>query len=122
MGLDLIGYRYKEGKISIEPEETEKVRYIFDLYLSRYGAKKLQELIKRERKTIYGNTVWTKSSIKPILTNCLYIGALLFQETYMKNHLDKRSYNNKGILSQYYVEDSHKPIISKASCTVRFHS
>src|SRR5574344_171312 len=115
-GCTFLGYRFKDGKLVIEPEEAKTVRLIFKLYLEGYGstsiAKKLTEL---QRTTRFNNKKWRRSSIPFIITNNIYTGDLLLQKTYRKDYLDKHSYNNKGILPQYYVENNHEPIISKST-------
>ena len=48
-----------------------------------------------------------------MLKNEKYIGDMLLQKYYTKDHLTKRDTINKGELPQYYVENSHEGIISK---------
>ena len=40
-----------------------------------------------------------------------YIGDALLQKTYTVDFLNKKRVQNKGIVPQYYVENSHDPII-----------
>ena len=48
-----------------------------------------------------------------ILQNEKYIGDALLQKTYTVDFLNKKRVQNKGIVPQYYVENSHEPIIPR---------
>lgn len=52
------------------------------------------------------------SSIRHILYNVTYTGNLLFQKEYIVDPISKKSKLNKGELPQYFVENTHEPIIS----------
>ena len=56
---------------------------------------------------------WHHSSIKYILTNERYKGDALLQKKYTTETLPYRRRQNKGEYTQYYVENSNIPIISK---------
>ncbi|MGL5972650.1 MAG: recombinase family protein [Oscillospiraceae bacterium] len=53
----------------------------------------------------------TIRSIKAILTNITYTGNLLFQKEYVVDPITKKSKLNHGELPQYFVTDTHEPII-----------
>lgn len=57
---------------------------------------------------------WRKSTVTSILKNVKYKGDYEMQKTYVKNFLVHVWVKNKGELEKIYVEDHHKPIISKA--------
>ena len=48
-----------------------------------------------------------------ILRNEKYIGDALLQKTYTVDFLTKKRVQNNGIVPQYYVENSHEPIIPR---------
>ncbi|MGR5911095.1 recombinase family protein [Bacillus pacificus] len=48
-----------------------------------------------------------------MLQNEKYIGDALLQKTYTIDFLSKKRVKNNGIVPQYYVENSHKPIIPR---------
>jgi len=48
-----------------------------------------------------------------MLQNEKYMGDALLQKTYTVDFLTKKKVLNKGIIPQYYVEDSHPAIIPK---------
>jgi site-specific DNA recombinase len=60
-----------------------------------------------------GNERWHTSNINQILRNEKYIGDALLQKTYTVDFLTKKRVKNTGIVPQYYVENSHKPIIPR---------
>ena len=51
--------------------------------------------------------------MKKILQNEKYIGDALLQKTYTVDFLSKKRVKNNGIVPQYYVENSHEPIIPR---------
>ena len=55
----------------------------------------------------------TTSTLKKILTNEKYIGDALLQKTITTDFLNKKRVVNKGIVPQYYVENSHEAIIPR---------
>lgn len=60
-----------------------------------------------------GKTKWRPETMKKILQNEKYIGDTLLQKTYTVDFLNKKRVQNKGIVPQYYVENSHEPIIPR---------
>ncbi|MEG0155195.1 MAG: recombinase family protein [Lachnospiraceae bacterium] len=60
-----------------------------------------------------GKPKWRPESVKKILKNEKYIGDALLQKTYTVDVLTKKRVKNKGIVPQYYVENSHDPIIPR---------
>ena len=64
-------------------------------------------------RTAAGNDYWLASTLKKILTNEKYIGDALLQKTITTDFLNKKRVANKGIVPQYYVENSHEAIIPR---------
>lgn len=112
---DVFGYRFKNGKFHIVPEEAETVRQIFTDYLSGMGinsiAKKLNRLGIPAR---YGG-LWGGTAISSILHNEKYTGDLLLQKYYHSDHISKKTVKNRGERPMYYVENDHEPIISRTA-------
>ena len=127
-----IQYRYQQGKIHINhnrflgytkdkdvnlvivPEEAEIVKRIYREYLE--GSSMLQIARGLEADGILtgaGNPRWHTSTINKILRNEKYIGDALLQKTYTVDFLSKKRVPNNGIVPQYYVENSHEPIIPR---------
>lgn len=110
-------FGYEKGtdkNLHIIPEEAEFVRMIYKKYLEGQSLNGIANLLtKMKVKTIRGNTRWSDSSIRVILTNEKYIGDAVAQKTFTADYLLKDRRKNKGELPQYYVQDLHEPIISK---------
>ena len=110
-----LGYtKDEEGNLIIEPAEAEVVKRIYREYLE--GASLLQIGRGLEADGILtgaGKTKWRPETLKKILQHEKYIGAALLQKTYTVDFLNKKRAQNKGIVPQYYVENSHEPIIPR---------
>lgn len=109
LGYDRVGKEYV-----INPEQSETVRMIFELYLNGYGSRKLaDELERRGRKTSTGLSKWSPSNISRILRNPFYCGTIVYRKQYVPDYLDQKKVNNHGEAEQVVVEGKHEPIISK---------
>lgn len=108
----LIGYRYKDGRYVVQPEEAEIVRRIFREYLSGKGVDKIaNELNAEGAKTRLGYT-WRNNGVLGVLRNYSYTGNLLLQKYFRDDVITKRSRLNEGDLPQYHVQNSHEAIVS----------
>lgn len=110
-----LGYTKDEkGNLIIEPAEAEVVKRIYREYLE--GASLLQIGRGLETDGILtgaGKTKWRPETLRKILRNEKYIGDALLQKTYTVDFLNKKRVQNNGIVPQYYVENSHEPIIPR---------
>ena len=109
------GYLLKDGKITINEEEATVVRKIYSLYLSGYGvsaiAQELNEL--SHNNPVLQRRRWEAKTVSRILKNERYAGCSLWQKTYRTNTFPKQDRINHGELPQYYVENTHPPIVSE---------
>jgi len=110
-----LGYTKDENKqLVIDPEGAEVVKRIYREYLE--GASLLQiarGLEADDILTAAGKSKWRPETLKKILQNEKYIGDALLQKTYTVDFLSKKRVKNNGIVPQYYVENSHEPIIPR---------
>ncbi|MDF2524660.1 MAG: phage integrase family site-specific recombinase [Clostridiales bacterium] len=110
-----LGYNKDENKhLVIDPEGAEVVKRIYREYLE--GASLLQLARGLEADgilTAAGKSKWRPETLKKILQNEKYIGDALLQKTYTADFLSKKRVKNNGIVPQYYVENSHEPIIPR---------
>lgn len=107
----MLGYRYENGTLIVEPAEAETVNRIFTEYLAGSGMTAIAKRLNTDDiPTRYGNT-WGKASIKAVLQNYAYTGNLLLQKTRRVDHLTKRDAPNNGELPQYHVQGCHEAII-----------
>lgn len=118
----LLGYdRTRSGTLEIIPEEADIIRRIYREYLDGYSmghiAKRLTEDgVDGTKTTNTGLEVsrnWNEQGIAYILMNEKYSGDLLLQKFYTVDFLTKKVAVNNGQLPQYYIENSHPPIIPK---------
>ncbi len=110
-----LGYDYhpEDKSITINPEEAEVVREIFDMYLSGYGAPTIaKELTRLGRKNKKGEAKWTDSGIRSIINNEKYKGDLLLGKTFTVDPISKRRLENMGEEEQYYIKEHHEPVVS----------
>lgn len=111
-----LGYDYhpEDKSITVNEQEAETVRLIFELYLQGYGtytiARRLTEMGRINKK---GGTSWTDSGVLGIIKNEKYKGDILMEKTFTVDPISKRRIENFGEQEQYYVRDHHEPIISR---------
>lgn len=104
-----LGYDKDEnGELIINEKQAEIVRRIYKEKGIRAIAKGLEE---DNILTGSGGRKWHDSTIQKILRNEKYSGDALLQKTITVDFLTHKRVKNKGEVQQYYVEDSHPPII-----------
>ena len=104
----------ENGHLIIEPDEAEIIKRIYQEYLQGASLKQIGEGLEADGiLTAVGKTKWRPETIKKILKNEKYIGDALLQKTYTVDVLTKKRVVNNGIVPQYYVENSHEPIIPR---------
>lgn len=111
---NLYGYRSMEGHYYVYEPEAKIIREIYDLYLSGMSDQKIANiLMERNVPTRTGKRRWTNSSVKNILKNEKYCGDSIQGKTYNQDCLNQKRMKNVGQRKMYYVENSHKGIITK---------
>lgn len=111
-----LGFDYnKETKeLSINEEEAEIVKYIFETYATGVGCHIIaKELTKRGYRTKRGNPKWGDSTVRGIVANEKYCGDLLSGKSFTVDPLSKKRLANFGESEKYYIRDHHPPIISR---------
>lgn len=104
------GFRYEKGEFVPVPQKAEKVKTIYDLYLSGMGQSAIT-------KYMYGHetdgTQWKIGRVQNILSNERYIGDYLFGKTYTPPVLPLKPRRNYGEVDMFYCENANEPIIEK---------
>lgn len=109
-GYDLIDGKY----LMINETEQGIVRWIFNNYLSGMPIPDIADaLTNLGIYTRDGRKHWVSSTVRYILRNEKYIGDSLLQKTYATEGFPSRKVRNKGQRAQYYVKNSHSPIIER---------
>ena len=101
----MFGYRIENSILVIKPNEAEIVKSVFSDYLSGMG------LLAISKKLNSKGIKLSTSAINDMLRNEKYIGNLMLQKTFISDHITKTKVKNIGQLPQYFVENSHEPII-----------
>ena len=108
------GYRLKDGMLEIYEPEAEIVRTIFSQYLAGQSKDEIAETVTALGvPTRDGKGYWQHSSISYILRNERYVGDALLQKRYTTDALPYQRKTNHGEREQYYLPQSHPPIIDR---------
>ena len=107
----IYGYRWDGDNLVIEPEEAKIVRLIFDMYLNKVSAERMEIILKEKGVIATNGGYFNIGTIRDMLKNIAYTGNLLLQKSYTPNPLIRRKKDNTGQLPKYYVENNHEPII-----------
>lgn len=110
-----LGYDYhpEEKTITVNEEEAEIVRYIFQRYIEGAGGSVIaHELENLGYKTKYGRSTWGPTTVIGIIKNEKYKGDLLLGKTFTVDPISKRRLENMGEEDQFYIRHHHVPIIS----------
>ena len=92
----LLGY-IQEGnrKWIVQPEEASVVKEAFELCLQEKSPAEIARIfVQKGYKTAKGNKEWSGTAIREILRNNAYIGEILGQKSYSKDHLSHKSTRN----------------------------
>lgn len=111
-----LGYDYhKEDKtITVNEEEAEIVKYIFNRYIEGAGCSLIgQELERLGYKTKRGNDTWVETTVMGIIKNEKYKGDIRQGKTFTLDPISKRRLDNLGEEDQFYIRNHHEPIISE---------
>lgn len=103
------GYRLTENGLEIVEEEAEKIKLIYDLYLSGLGSNRIAIKLNE----IDDKTDWKEGQIQYILSNEKYIGDSLFQKSFTPHIVPFKKKINKGERPKYYCTNTQEAIISK---------
>lgn len=107
------GYRWEGDNLVVVPEEAAVVRRIFQNFLDGKSRLETEREFAAEGITTRNGCRWMDSNIKVVLTNITYTGNMLLQKEYVTDPILKKRKKNRGELPQYYVENTHEPIIDK---------
>lgn len=108
------GYRLVDKLPHIHEQEAEVVKRIFKEYLAGYGTREIAKHLSADnipRKD--GGAEWRSPAIVIIIRNERYIGDMLLQKTFFTDTLPYQTVINHGELDQYYLPETHEPIIDR---------
>ena len=111
-----LGYDYhpEDKSMTINPDEADTVRMIFDLYVQGYGAPSIARLLtEMGRKNKKGQVQWLQSGVIGVIKNEKYTGDLLMGKTFTVDPIGKRRIANMGEEKMYLTHNHHEPIVSR---------
>ncbi|MFA5638417.1 MAG: recombinase family protein [Anaerovoracaceae bacterium] len=109
----IYGYRWKNGKFEIVPEEAEVIRLIFSNFLEGLSAEQTEKQLEEMGVKSYTGGHFSNTSIRAILRQEKHTGNMLLQKTYVLDHISHKTMLNNGELPMYYAENTHDAIIDK---------
>ena len=107
----IFGYRWECDQLVIVPEEAAIVKRIYQNFLNGKSRLETEREFAAEGIMTREGCRWVDSNIKVVLSNITYTGNMLLQKEYIADPISKKRKKNHGELKQYYVEDTHEPII-----------
>lgn len=112
---NILEYDRKAGEsYTINFEQDETVRMIFDLYEQGLGMLKIAKLLQeRKRLTASGNMNWTSHNVGRILKNATYKGYICYNKSYVNNYLDQKRIHNYDSDTHVLIKGDFEPIISE---------
>jgi hypothetical protein len=107
-------YRDYSGRVQIEENEAEIVRYIYNEFLDGATPDEIADALTKSGITSpKRHEKWSVGTIRNILSNEKYCGDVLYQKTYTTSYITHKSKKNNGVLRQYRWESDHPAIIEK---------
>ena len=108
-----LGYEKGPDDIPVVVEEEAIiVRRIYSLFMAGKTPYLIAKALTADGiPTPAGKSKWGTTTVASILTNEKYKGAALLQKKFTIDFLDKKMKVNEGEVPQYYIEQSHQPII-----------
>ncbi len=108
------GYKYSDGKVIIDEEQAAIVRRIFSEYLSGRGIYEIAVILNSDGVAKPPEAKeWYPQLVSNIIKNERYIGDSLLQKKFMTDTFPFQKKINHGEKAQYYISDTHEPIIDK---------
>lgn len=105
------GYENIDGKMVINEEQAEVVRWMFAETLAGKGSYRIAVALNDKGVPTKKNGRWSASTVRGILKNEKYTGDILFQKTYTDNQFNRHT--NRGEKDMYYMEGHHTAIVSR---------
>ena len=109
----VFGYRWADDILVVEPDEVEIVQRIYSEFLSGSSPRKIAKNLNDNGITTLNGCKWCDFNIRYILKNITYTGNMLMQKSFIDDPISKKRKQNIGELTQYFVENTHEPIIYK---------
>lgn len=108
-----LGFEKGENNLpKVVESEAQVIRLIYRLFMSGKTPYAIADTLDEIGAVPpCGGKKWSASTILSILQNEKYRGSAILQKTYTVDFLEKKIKKNEGEVPQYYIENSHEPII-----------
>lgn len=112
---DLLGYRHtQDGRLIIQEDEAETVRFIFLAYIGGYTLGEIAEILtKKGRPTLTGRTEWNASMVRAIMDNEKRWGDLEARKSIVIDYKEKKTIKNDDMRISAFVPNHHVGIVSR---------
>ena len=98
------------GDLTVNPDEAQVVRWIFERYLAGDSLGKIAAGLERQGiLSPTGKPKWNREAIDKLLSNEKYTGRVLLQKTLSTGAVQ---IENNGLMERYLYTGSHEAIIS----------
>ncbi|MGF7143227.1 DNA invertase Pin-like site-specific DNA recombinase [Anaerotaenia torta] len=111
--ITMYGYKLVNGVLEIVPEEAEILRLAADLYLEGNGGINLSRALCCAGARGKRGGEMRENVIRGLLFNEKVAGDMLLQKKYVNDPIEKKLCINRGEKPQYFVTNSHEPIIDR---------
>lgn len=111
--ISMYGYRLVNGMLEIIPEEAEILRLAADMYLEGQGGLNIARTLWQAGVRGKRGGKIHENAIRELLFNEKMVGDMLLQKTYVNDPIEKKLCINRGEKPQYYVTNSHEPILDR---------
>ena len=108
------GFIYKDGKIVLDARKIGTIRQIFEWYANGIGVEEISARLNRANISAPQSGKWRSTRISEILVNEKYVGDTLLQKRFTTDTLPFRQVTNRGEKTQYYISNTHQPIIERS--------
>lgn len=99
-----------DGELTVNPDEAQVVRWIFEQYLSGNSLGKIAAGLEQQGiLSPTGKAKWNREAIDKLLSNEKYTGRVLLQKTVSTGAVQ---IENDGLMERYLYTGSHEAIIS----------
>ena len=99
-----------DGELTVNPNEAQVVRWIFERYLAGDSLGKIVANLERQGiPSPTGRLKWNREAIDKLLSNEKYTGRVLLQKTISTGAVQ---IENNGLMERYLYTGSHEAIIS----------
>lgn len=109
---DCLGYHWDGEQYQLVEDQASTVKRIFDEFLSGETMADIANRLNQEEVPKLRDDPWTYVTIANVLRNISYTGNLVLQKFYKPDPFVNSIKKNKGEMDQYFVPETHQPIIS----------